>query len=167
MIHLIRICECIPTTLRHRRTSAGDALTSGCDRLPHAPATRLVAGNLQARATVAEGDLTEILLLLTRHAHQEPLVADLPLRAAVAATAAIPAGAAGADGVDELVAATHPTTARLAASAGGSLGRARCTAPGRPAITGNAGESGAAGLGLVPFAGSTHLPALLRGSADR
>src|SRR5215213_10307376 len=141
MIHFIRICECIPTTLEHRGASAGDALTSGCDRLRHAPAARLVAGNLQARATVAEGDLTEILLLLTGHAHQEPLVADLPFGAAVAATAVIPAGTAGADGVDELVAAAPLAAARLVAGAGGSLGRARSTAQSRPAITFRADKS--------------------------
>src|SRR5215213_5170058 len=153
MIHLIRARECIPTPLRPRRASAGDALTSSCDRLRHAPAARLVAGELEPGAADAEGDGIDTGLPLrgAGHAHQEPLIAGLPRGAAVAATAAIPAGTAGADGVDELVAATHSATARLVAGAGGSLRCARRTAPGRPAITSKADQSGAAGLGLVPF----------------
>src|SRR5215213_6179584 len=101
MIHLIRIRECTsrhPSGLEGR---AGDALTSGCDRLRHARAARLVAGELEPGAADAEGDGIDTGLPLrgAGHAHQEPLIAGLPRGAAVAATAAIPAGTAGADGV--------------------------------------------------------------------
>jgi hypothetical protein len=80
------------------------------------------------------------------------LVAGLTRSAAVSATAAKRAGTAGTNGVDELAPAAHSATAGLVSGAGALLSHTPCTAPGRPAITRNADESGAAALGLVPFA---------------